>query len=475
MNILKVSEYIMERNVKTVAIILAGGSGTRFGSDVPKQFTKLSGRTILERTIDIFEKSNSIDEIIIVSISDYFFHISNMINNNKWKKIKSIVAGGNSRVESTLSALNEISKYQYSDANILIHDAVRPFVSEKILSACVEALQKFPAVDTAIPSSDTIVVVDHESMASAFPDRSTLRRGQTPQGFHLNLLQKAYDKIREGTDFNTFTCDCGVVKSMFPDVNMAVVHGDERNIKITNPIDIFMAETLIYMDKENIDFKEDLKNLEGKNIVIFGGRSGIGKSIRDIAMSYGANTFSASRSENAVDVSDIKSISSFLEKIREKVGTIDAVINTSGIMFREEFSLSSYQKIQEMVDTNYMGTINVALMSRQHLLHSQGCLINFSSSSYTRGRSLYAVYSSTKAAVVNISQALSEEWQEDGIRVHCICPERTDTPMRIQNFGVETPSTLLSPDAVARKTLQTLLLPETGLIVGVKLSLDEKN
>ncbi|MFT9056926.1 MAG: 2-C-methyl-D-erythritol 4-phosphate cytidylyltransferase, partial [Ethanoligenens sp.] len=73
----------MERNVKTVAIILAGGSGTRFGSDVPKQFTKLSGRTILERTIDIFEKSNSIDEIIIVSISDYFFHISNMINNNK--------------------------------------------------------------------------------------------------------------------------------------------------------------------------------------------------------------------------------------------------------------------------------------------------------------------------------------------------------------------------------------------------------
>lgn len=465
----------MERNVKTVAIILAGGSGARFGSDIPKQFTKLAGRTILERTIDTFEKSDSIDEIIIVSKEDYASHISHIVDKNKWEKIKSIVHGGDSRVESTLCALNEISKYQYSDANILIHDAVRPFVSKTILSSCVDALEKFSAVDTAIASSDTIVVVDHDNMASAFPDRRMLRRGQTPQGFHLGLLQKAYDRIRQGFDSSNFTCDCSVVKFMFPDVKMAVIPGDDRNIKITNPIDIFMAETLIYMDNESTETKEDLTQLAGKNIVVFGGGSGIGKSICDIATQYGARTFSASRSENAVDVTDSTSISSFLGTLCEQVGRIDAIINTSGIMFREEFTLSAYQNIQQMVDTNYMGTINVALASKQYLLPSQGCLINFSSSSYTRGRSLYAVYSSTKAAVVNISQALSEEWQADGIRVHCICPERTDTPMRTQNFGAEAPSTLLSPDTVARKTLQTLLLNETGLIVGVKVSLERKN
>jgi 2-C-methyl-D-erythritol 4-phosphate cytidylyltransferase len=95
-------------------------------------------------------------------------------------------------------------------------------------------------------------------------------------------------------------------------------------------------------------------------------------------------------------------------------------------------------------------------------------LINFSSSSYTRGRANYALYSSTNAAVVNLTQALSEEWSEDNICVNCINPERTLTPMRIKNFGIEPPETLMDPKTVAEKTLKTALSNVSGMIIDVK-------
>ena len=113
--------------------------------------------------------------------------------------------------------------------------------------------------------------------------------------------------------------------------------------------------------------------------------------------------------------------------------------------------------------------INVSMAAFSYLQKSKGSLLHFTSSSYTRGRANYALYSSTKAAIVNFIQAIAEEWEPNGIRVNCINPQRTKTPMRIQNFGIEPENTLLKSEMVARESLKALQADITGEVIDIKL------
>ena len=123
-----------------------------------------------------------------------------------------------------------------------------------------------------------------------------------------------------------------------------------------------------------------------------------------------------------------------------------------------------------MLNVNYLGMVNVALASFPYLKESKGHLLYYTSSSYTRGRAFYSLYSSTKAAVVNFVQAISQEWEPCEIKVNCINPERTKTPMRVKNFGIEDDSTLLTAEEVAQESIKTLLADFTGQVIDVKLS-----
>ena len=129
---------------------------------------------------------------------------------------------------------------------------------------------------------------------------------------------------------------------------------------------------------------------------------------------------------------------------------------------------SDYQTIYNAVSTNYMGTINVAMEAYAYLKESKGKLVFFTSSSYTRGRAIYSIYSSTKAAIVNFVQAIAQEWEPFGIAGNCINPERTKTPMRVKNFGTEPENTLLSAEKVAIATIQSLVSEFTGQVIDVK-------
>jgi 2-C-methyl-D-erythritol 4-phosphate cytidylyltransferase len=126
-----------------------------------------------------------------------------------------------------------------------------------------------------------------------------------------------------------------------------------------------------------------------------------------------------------------------------------------------------YADVLEAIQINYLGTVNVAIASYKYLKESHGHLLNFTSSSYTYGRAYYSLYSSSKAAVVNLTQALAEEWHTQYIRVNCMNPERTDTPMRRRAFGIEPPGSLLSPKDVALFSLGVLLDESTGHIYDV--------
>lgn len=450
----------MKRNI---AIILAGGVGSRLGMSTPKQFFKVAGKMVVEHTVDVFERNPRIDEIAIVSNPMLIADFENIVLRNKWRKVKKILKGGKERYDSSLSA---IRAYADEDVNLILHDAVRPLVSQRIINDVVDALQTHRAIDVAIPSVDTIVEVDDDYI-SGIPDRSRLRRGQTPQAFDRALIEEAYEKGLKDPNFRT-TDDCGVVQR-YTDEPIFVVRGEESNLKLTYREDTYMLDKLFQLkntEPDNAPFANGAFN--GKVAVVFGGSYGIGQYVVDMLRKEGATVMSFSRSENGVDVGQRSDVERAMKEAADKAGHIDYVVCTAGVLNKEPLAAMNYDTIANAVQTNYMGTVNVALAAYEYLKQTKGQIIFFTSSSYTRGRAFYSIYSSTKAAIVNFVQAVAQEWDGDGIRINCINPERTKTPMRQKNFGIEPDESLLMPERVAEATLHTLASDCTGQVIDVR-------
>ena len=157
-----------------------------------------------------------------------------------------------------------------------------------------------------------------------------------------------------------------------------------------------------------------------------------------------------------------------MAEVDKKEGKIDAVICTAGVLYRQPLRTMNQEEIESSISINLLGIINVSRAAYDYLKSTEGSLLFFTSSSYTRGRMMYSVYSATKAAVVNFVQAVSEEWHSVGIRVNCINPERTKTPMRVKNFGNEPEGSLLDPQIVAVVSLNTVFSDLTGEVIDVK-------
>ncbi len=451
-----------------VAVILAGGSGSRLGANQPKQFLKVAGKRILEHTIDVFERNENIDEIALVCKDEYIADVESMVIQNEYKKVKKILLGGKERYHSSLSA---IEAYTDDDVNLLFHDSVRPLVTDRIIDDCIEALRKYDAVDVAIKATDTIIEVDRTNCISDIPKRCALRNGQTPQGFKRGVIKRAYDLALKDSDFQT-TDDCGVVHRYLPEVPIYIVDGEVSNMKLTYQEDLFLLDKLFQLRTSQINSKEvDQKTMvvvPNKVMVVFGGSYGIGEEVVKIARELGAVVYSFSRSQNGVDVSDAQAVAAALADVKAKNGRIDYVVNTAGILIKEPLFNISDESILKSVSVNYLGTVNVAKASYQYLKETRGSLLFYTSSSYTRGRMMYSIYSSTKAAIVNLVQALSEEWFNSGINVNCMNPERCKTPMRVKNFGNEPEGTLLDPKDVAIASINTLCSKLTGAVIDVK-------
>lgn len=452
----------MKRNI---AVILAGGVGSRLGMSTPKQFFKVAGKMVVEHTVDVFERNSRIDEIAIVSNPMLVADFENIVLRNKWRKVKKILKGGKERYDSSLSA---IRAYADEDVNLIFHDAVRPLVSQRIVNDVIDALDRHNAVDVAIPSADTIIETDGHDFISHIPDRSRLRRGQTPQAFDRAVIAKAYELALKDPDFKT-TDDCGVVIKYLPDEPVYVVPGEESNMKLTYREDTYMMDKLFQLKNTEPDSNPlSEQTFGGKVAVVFGGSYGIGKNIVEMLEGYGARVFSFSRGAEHIDVGQRGDVARALKEAATEAGHIDYVVCTAGLLNKEPLATMDYQTILNAVQTNYIGTVNVALEAYPYLKATQGKLVFFTSSSYTRGRAFYSIYSSTKAAIVNFVQAVAQEWDGDGIKINCINPERTKTPMRQKNFGIEPDDTLLMPEQVAEATLHTLASDSQGQVVDVR-------
>ena len=230
-----------------VAILLAGGSGQRFGADRPKQFVRIGERTVLEHSLAAFEQSPHIDAILIVSHPQHLDEVRELLPSSQHPKLLAVVAGGAERQDSTLNALRvlaQITDTPLEQIRILIHDAVRPAVSQSIIERVCTALHTHQAANLVVPVTDTLLEVNDNGTTAAMPSRARFRRVQTPQGFHAATLQHAYDVALTDPNFQA-TDDCGVVFRYLPEVKIALVEGEQRNIKLTYPEDLYVLHHLL--------------------------------------------------------------------------------------------------------------------------------------------------------------------------------------------------------------------------------------
>ncbi len=445
--------------MKNYGIILASGTGNRYGDEIPKQFVKIAGKTILEHTVEIFEASKEIDEIIVVITPEYRSLAENILSKNNYKKVHKLLNGGKLRKDSSYIGISSIED---KEANVLIHDCARPFLTREIITDCIKALEKYEAIDVAIPATDTIIKVQ-DDLISDIPKRSELMCGQTPQCFRLSLIKHAHELAKND---NNFTDDCGLIIKY----NLApvyVVKGSSENIKVTYKSDIYIADRLFQLRSTTAPDNISLENLKDKVIVTFGATSGIGKCINELADKYNAKTYALS-TRLGCDITDYNSVEEKLSEIYKKENKIDYVINSAGTLNIGKLEERNFDDIKKDIEINYLGAINVVKSAIKYLKNSKGGILLFSSSSYTRGRALYSTYSSSKAAIVNLAQALSEELSLDDIKINVINPERTKTPMRTKAFGAEPDDTLLKPEQVADISLKVLLSDLTGQVIDVR-------
>jgi 2-C-methyl-D-erythritol 4-phosphate cytidylyltransferase len=223
-----------------VAVVLGGGTGTRFGAALPKQLLTLDGRTLVEHCVAAFAASPGLDEILLVMPPAYHEEAKRLVGG----QVSAIIEGGATRSHSVRNALAHIgARYDAAETGVLIHDAARPLVTTRIIADCMKALKEYDAIGTAVPTSDTILAVENGVIAHV-PPRETLYRAQTPQCFRLATIARAHALAAGDPAFQP-TDDCGVVLRYLPDVPVHIVPGSETNLKVTYPTDLAIAEALL--------------------------------------------------------------------------------------------------------------------------------------------------------------------------------------------------------------------------------------
>ncbi len=441
---------------KIAGIILMSGQGNRFGSQLPKQFHRIAGKKVYLYTVEQFLKVPSFDTILLVCPKDWLTAVQDEIVPYKDSRLN-VIAGGATRQESSylaLQACREDTQY------VVIHDGVRPFVSQEILLNNIQGAIAHGAVDTCIPSADTIVHAATDQI-QGIPLRSEYWRGQTPQSFHYPLILQAHRDARKNKTAPS-SDDCSlVVRSGHP---VKIVLGSEENIKITTELDLFLAEQILRLN--SIHLEPLNQSLAGKKIAVTGGTGGIGQAIALALQEAGAIPIPISRTTAPyrADFTSPHDARAVFEKVEQDHGLLDGLINCFGLLQIKEISSQSSGEIEQLIAANFTG---IVYSCKWAPVRSGGHIINIASSSYARGKKGYAVYAGAKAAVVNFTQGLAEERSE--LCINAVIPQRTNTRMRQDNFPGEDPSDLIEPEEIAATILSLLQKKEfTGSIIEVR-------
>lgn len=447
--------------IKKAAILLTGGSGIRFGSPFPKQFHRMSGKPIYLHTLEKFLEIREFDKIILPVPQEWQEEVSTYIDSLNYQDTVVVISGGTTRQHSSYLALLACPP---DTDYVVIHDAVRPFVSETLLKQNLQAVLLHKAVDTCIPSADTLVHSKEGNLIDAIPNRTEFLRGQTPQSFAFKLILEAHEKaISEKVD--NASDDCALVLRLGHPVK--IIPGEDFNIKITTEFDLFLAEQILSHPKPEQSCLPFLKTpLIGKCFAVTGATGGIGKALCHKLTELGATPIEISQTAKLLqaDLTKHAEVQKVFETIANTYGAIDGLINGVGTFQVKDFHSLSEEEIKQTIDSNLTSVIYCC---RYAQIKQGGHIVNISSSSYSKGRKESLIYSASKAAVVNFTQGLAEARPD--LYVNVVVPQRTDTPLRKSQYPLEDQSSLIKPEEIADKISHLLEHSScTGTILEVR-------
>ncbi|MBQ7581362.1 MAG: 2-C-methyl-D-erythritol 4-phosphate cytidylyltransferase [Lachnospiraceae bacterium] len=243
----------MKNGKRCAAIVLAAGKGTRMGSEISKQYLPLLGKPVLFYSLQTFEKSFVDDIVIVAAENEIEYCRKEIVERFDFHKVKQIVAGGKERYHSVACGLRAVD-CDY----VFIHDGARPFVDETMLARLFDAVCEYGTAIAAMPVKDTVKIADEDGFAISTPDRNLVWQMQTPQTFAYRPIREAYEKLLEaetsesagapaacGPGGGLHITDDAMVMETFGTLKVKLVEGSYRNIKITTPEDMKIAEALM--------------------------------------------------------------------------------------------------------------------------------------------------------------------------------------------------------------------------------------
>lgn len=234
---------------RVAAVIFAGGTGVRMGADKPKQFLEVEGRPIIIHTLDIFEKHPAVDDIFIACKAEYIDLLRGMISEYGISKVRSVVPGGATGMDSIYNGLSEAARHADGDTIVLIHDGVRPICSAKLVDEVIAKVKEHGTAVTCTPMFETPVVSKSGTFVEETPLRADCYTAQAPQAYYLGELIEAHDEVRRtNPGYEGIVDNCSLMKSLGREV--AIVKGPRSNIKVTTSEDIYILRAMIEFNRD---------------------------------------------------------------------------------------------------------------------------------------------------------------------------------------------------------------------------------
>ena len=235
-----------------IAIIFAGGTGTRMGAGLPKQFLQINGKPILIHTLDNFQNSSSIDKIYIACKEDYIEQTKKEVEKFQITKVAGIVPGGNTSQDSIFNALSKAREDNPDDSIVLIHDGVRPFLSDEVIRANIESVKSHGSAITCTSCYETVILSEDGKKIEQVPSRDIAYTAQAPQSFFLGEIVEAHIATRKvNPNYNDIVDSCSLLRKMGKEIY--IVKGNRGNIKVTTPEDFYILRALLqYKENEQI-------------------------------------------------------------------------------------------------------------------------------------------------------------------------------------------------------------------------------
>ncbi len=226
------------------ALIFAGGVGSRMGLETPKQFIEVNGKPIIVHTIYVFNDSDIIDKIVVVTLPEYISRVEEYINKYNLSKVIAVISGGSTAMESQFNGLKFIKKISNENDIVFIHDGVRPFINDKLLKGCLESVQFKGNAITVCAATETVSILDSNNRIEKILPRQNCILARAPQVFFIDDIYAAHLKV--GDKRNNFVDSASLMMSQ--NVRLNIVEGPSENIKITTQYDLMLCK--LWMNKK---------------------------------------------------------------------------------------------------------------------------------------------------------------------------------------------------------------------------------